>query len=197
MQTNYPSLTKTKTGRNRYKASAIRSDFLSSADSYVLAEAFERALVEKDKDTIKKIQKEEKKRARRLTRRRFFESVLAILLILGLGAFAFLMIYPQAELSEIARDNSDLKDEITKVKREIALAEEQAEVNQNLDAIRARAAAIGLKDADENQIVYLPVPNSDSLKTFMTPHSDEIDPEALKDAEDALEHYYQTKDRER
>ena len=57
-----------------------------------------------------KVRLENKKKSRRLTGRRLFETIVSIGLIILLGFFVMLLLNPQTELSELARDNSNLKD---------------------------------------------------------------------------------------
>ena len=134
---------------------------------------------------------ENKKKTRRLTRRKLFETVISIILVIAIGVFVMLLLYPQTEISELARDNSNLKDQINTVKREIVNAEENANGVADMDVIRARAIALGMQDPNQNQVVNLPVPNNDSLKTVVTYNTDGINDEMLADSEDALANYYQ------
>ena len=157
-------------------------------ESTLLNDDFERDI--EDRERAKLIEKEEGKRARRLTGRRLFESVIAIGLVLLAGFFAFLMIYPQTELSELARDNSNLKDEISRTKTKIIDAEENANGILDMDTVRSQAIALGMQDPNQNQVVNLPIPNNDSLKTSVSYDSEGINPEALKEAENYLADYY-------
>ena len=143
-----------------------------------------------DRERSRLIEKEEGKKARRLTGRRLFESIIAIGLVILAGFFAFLMIYPQTELSELARDNSNLKDEISRTKTKIIDAEENANGIQDMDTVRSQALALGMQDPNQNQVVNLPIPNNDSLKTSVSYDSEGINPEALKEAENYLADYY-------
>ena len=102
-----------------------------------------------------------------------------------------LLLYPQTELSELARDNSNLKDQINTLKTQILDAEENANQITDMDTIRAQALALGMQDPNQNQVVNLPVPNNDSLKTVVTYNTDGINDEMLADSEDALAAYYQ------
>ncbi len=137
------------------------------------------------------LHREQKRKARRLTARTVFETFACVLLILLVGAFIMLLLYPQTELSELARDNSNLKDEINVLKTEILDAEENANKITDMDTIRAQALALGMQDPNQNQVVNLPVPNNDSLKTVVTYNTDGINDEMLADSEDALAAYYQ------
>ena len=133
---------------------------------------------------------ENKKKTRRLTRRKLFETVISIILVIAIGVFVMLLLYPQTEISELARDNSNLKDQINTVKREIVNAEENANGVADMDVIRARAIALGMQDPNQNQVVSLPIPNTDSLKTRINYNSDGINDDAYKDSKDALADYY-------
>ena len=133
---------------------------------------------------------EHKKKSRRLTRRKVFETCFSIILVIAIGVFVMLLLYPQTEISELARDNSNLKDKINTAKREIVNAEENANGITDMDVIRARAIALGMQDPNMNQVINLPIPNTDSLKTRINYNSDGINEEAFKDSKDALADYY-------
>ena len=133
---------------------------------------------------------EHKKKTRRLTRRKLFETIISIILVIAIGVFVMLLLYPQTEISELARDNSNLKDQIATVKREIVNAEENANGVADMDVIRARAIALGMQDPNQNQVVSLPIPNTDSLKTRINYNSDGLNDDAYRDSKDALADYY-------
>jgi cell division protein FtsL len=133
---------------------------------------------------------ENKKKSRRLTRRKLFETIISIILVIAIGVFVMLLLYPQTEISELARDNSNLKDQINTVKREIVNAEENANGVADMDVIRARAIALGMQDPNMNQVISLPIPNTDSLKTRINYNSDGINEDAFRDSKDALADYY-------
>ena len=133
---------------------------------------------------------ENKKKTRRLTRRKFFETIFSIVLVILLGFFVMLLLYPQTEVSELARDNSNLKDQINTTKREIVNAEENANGIADMDVIRAQAIALGMQDPNQNQVINLPLPNTDSLKTKANYSSDGINDDDFKDSKDALADYY-------
>ena len=136
------------------------------------------------------LRKEQRRKVRKLTARTVFETVVWVALIVLVGVFAMLLLYPQTELSELARDNSNLKDQINGLKTEILDAEENANRITDMDTIRAQALALGMQDPNQNQVVNLPVPNNDSLKTVVTYNTDGINDEMLADSEDALADYY-------
>ena len=133
---------------------------------------------------------ENKKKSRRLTGRRLFETILSIGLVILIGFFVMLLLYPQTEISELARDNSNLKDQINTAKREIVNAEENANGIADMDVIRAQAIALGMQDPNHNQVINLPVPNTDSLRTRANYNSEGINEETFKDSKDALADYY-------
>ena len=135
--------------------------------------------------------KEQKHRARKLTARNFFETFVCVSFVVLVGVFIMLLLYPQTELSELASDNSNLKDQINTLKTQILDAEENANQITDMDTIRAQALALGMQDPNQNQVVNLPVPNNDSLKTVVTYNTDGINDEMLADSEDALAAYYQ------
>ncbi|MCR4689282.1 MAG: hypothetical protein K5745_07005 [Saccharofermentans sp.] len=137
-----------------------------------------------------KMRKEQQKRARKLTARKFFETFICAALIIAIGFMAILLMYPQTEISEIARDNSDLKDQINGLKTQILDAEENAHGVTDMDTVRAQALALGMQDPNQNQVISLPVPNNDSLKTVVTYNMDGINAEALENAQNALATYY-------
>ena len=144
-------------------------------------------VIEHEDATVKR---ENKKKTSRLTRRKFFETIFSIILVILLGFFVMLLLYPQTEVSELARDNSNLKDQINTAKREIVNAEENANGIADMDVIRAQAIALGMQDPNQNQVINLPVPNTDSLKTRANYNSDGINDEAFNDSKDALADYY-------
>ena len=134
--------------------------------------------------------KEQKEKAKKLTTRKFVQTALTILVVLFTGALVLLLLFPQTELSEISRDNSNLKDKINTVKRQILDAEENANGITDMDAVRAQALQLGMQDPNQNQVVNLPVPNNDSLKTVIAYDSYGINDDVLRINEDALEEYY-------
>jgi len=136
------------------------------------------------------IRLENKQKSKRLTRRKLFETVISIILVIAIGVFVMLLLYPQTEISELARDNSNLKDQINTVKREIVNAEENANGVADMDVIRARAIALGMQDPNQNQVISLPIPNTDSLKTRIDYNSEGINDDEFRDSEDALADYY-------
>jgi cell division protein FtsL len=135
---------------------------------------------------------EQKKKVKKLTKRKLFESVMTIGLIVLSGLFVMMLLFPQTELSELSRDNSNLKDSINTVKRKILDAEENANGITDMDAIRAQALQLGMQDPNQNQVVNLPIPNNDSLKTVIPYDTYGINEDVLRANQDALEEYYAT-----
>ena len=132
-----------------------------------------------------------RRKMRHLTRRRFFETTLAILFIVFVGLFVWLLIYPQMELSEISRDNSDMKDEIAVLKKQVMDSEEDANGIKDMDSIRAQALSLGMQDPNANQVVNIPMPNDDKLVTVVS--YDEmygVSDEAYNRAIENLQTYY-------
>lgn len=160
-------------------------------NSYVTSEEVQRQghnFVSKYEDD--KMRKEQNKQARKLTARKLFETCICAGLIIAIGFMAILLMYPQTEISEIARDNSNLKDQINVLKTQILDAEENAHGVTDMETVRAQALALGMQDPNQNQVVSLPVPNNDSLKTVVTYNMDGINAEALENATNALATYY-------
>ncbi|MBO4243105.1 MAG: hypothetical protein IKT14_02555 [Clostridiales bacterium] len=147
-------------------------------------------LTEKEKNALLK------KKIRRLTRRRFFETVVCVGLIIMVGFFVWLLIYPQMELSEISRDNSDLKDEISVLKKQILDSEEDMNGITDIDSVRAQALALGMQDPNSNQVVYIPVPADDKLVTVVSYDAYGVSADAYRNAVDNLSEYYMHKDAE-
>ncbi|MBE7070653.1 MAG: hypothetical protein E7386_09170 [Ruminococcaceae bacterium] len=134
----------------------------------------------------------EKKKLRKLTARKFFEASVSVLLVVLTGFFVMLLLFPQTELSELARDNSNLKDDINTVKRMIVDAEENANGITDMDAVRAQALQLGMQDPNQNQVVNLPISNNDSLKTVVPYDTYGVNDDVLRVNQDALEEYYAT-----
>lgn len=133
---------------------------------------------------------ENKRKSRKLTGRKLFETVVSIILVILMGCFVMLLLYPQTELSELARDNSNLKDQINTTKREIVNAEENANGIADMDVVRAQAIALGMQDPNQNQLINLPVSNTDTLRTRASYNTEGINNEAFNDSKDALADYY-------
>ena len=150
------------------------------------------ALSNKDEEEKKKeALKKEKKMVRQATRSRVFETVIAVGLIIFVGAFFMLLINPQVGLAELAKDNSDLKDQIAVLKRNILDSEEDVNGITDMDSIRAQALALGMQDPNTNQVVIIPMPEDDKLVTMVS-YDEEfgISEEAYDSAVEALTNYY-------
>lgn len=131
-----------------------------------------------------------KKKIRKATRHRFFEATMCIGLIILVGFFVLLLIFPQMELSEMARDNSDLKDEISVLRKNILDSEEDVNGITDMDTIRAQALALGMQDPNANQVVTIPMPNGDKLTTVVVYDEYGISEDAYDRAISNLEDYY-------
>ncbi|MCQ2531090.1 MAG: hypothetical protein MJ093_00085 [Saccharofermentans sp.] len=168
------------------KEYSIETEILEYSDEHLQEETQEEMA-----ERLAKEEKASRRKMRHLTRRRFFESVLAIGLIVLVGVFVWLLIYPQMELSEISRDNSDMKDEISVLKKQVMDSEEDANGIKDMDSIRAQALSLGMQDPNANQVVTIPMPNSDKLVTVVS--YDEmygVSDEAYNRAIENLQTYY-------
>lgn len=142
-------------------------------------------------DRKEELKKKEAKMIRKATRSRIFESVIAVGLIMFVGVFFMLLINPQVGLAELAKDNSDLKDDIAVLKRNILDSEEDVNGITDMDSIRAQALALGMQDPNTNQVVIIPMPEDDKLVTMVS-YDEEfgISEEAYDSAVEALTNYY-------
>jgi len=133
----------------------------------------------------------EKQKIRSAARTRGFEAVIAVGLIMFVGVFFMLLINPQVGLAELAKDNSDLKDQIAVLKRNILDSEEDLNGITDMDSIRAQALALGMQDPNANQVVSIPMPEDDKLVTMVS-YDEEfgISEEAYDSAVEALTNYY-------
>jgi len=145
-----------------------------------------------EEEFSKAVAHEQHRKARKLTGRRIFETVVVLLLVVFVSALLILMMYPQTQLAEMSRDNSNAKDRITKLKNEILDAEEEANGVSDMDRIREQALAFGMQDPNQNQVINLPVPQNDSLKTIVSYDAYGISEEALDSAVASLTDYYRT-----
>lgn len=142
-----------------------------------------------------KVVASEGNKARRLkldkkSRSRAFQTIIAVATILVAGFVMALTLYPQAQLSEISRDNSDLKDEIAEIKKQILDAKGDSNNVTDMDSIRAQAMALGMQDPNVNQIVNVPMPGSDRLVSVATYDANGISDDALEAAQENLKDYY-------
>jgi len=139
--------------------------------------------------------KSQSKAIKSASRSKFFETLVAVGLIILTGVFFMLLINPQVELSELAKDNSDLKDEITVLKRNILDSEVDVNGITDMDSIRAQALALGMQDPNSNQVVTIPMPEDDKLVTMVS-YDDEygISEEAYENAVEALIQHYLEED---
>ncbi len=131
-----------------------------------------------------------KKSSHSNSRSRVFEAVVSVGLIIMVGVFVGILLYPQMELSKMSRDNSDLKDEIAILKKNIIDSEEDINGINDMESIRARALALGMQDPNSNQIVALPMPKDDKLVTVVSYDEYGLSDEAYQNALESLARYY-------
>lgn len=172
------------------KMGMINSDYVSSDEVLDKTSNFNK----KHKVVSTNISKESKSRWIKKTRHRFAQTIVAVGVILLVGVVFALTLYPQAQLSEISRDNSDLKDEIAELKKEILDAKGESDGVTDMDSIRAQAMALGMQDPNVNQIVTVPMPGSDRLVSVATYDSNGISDDALEAAQENLKDYYHRTD---
>ena len=140
-----------------------------------------------------KFDTEARKKLSRRNRKRTLQTIFAVSLIVLVGIFFALVLYPQAELSELSRDNSDKKDEISELKKEILDAKGESNGVTDMDSIRAQAMALGMQDPNANQIVNIPMPGSDRLVSVAAGDSDRVDTNEVEAARKKLMEYYHDK----
>lgn len=134
--------------------------------------------------------KEEKRREARLSRRRALQTIMFVGAIILAGVFFSLLLYPQSEMGELSRDNSDAKDRISALRQQIVDAEEGVSGITDMDVIRSQALALGMQDPNANQLVILPMPGNDKLITVEAYDEDGISEEALENSINNLAEYY-------
>ena len=144
----------------------------------------------KHKDTIKDKFRQERKKSFKSARKRLFEAVVSIALILLVGVFMFLLLYPQTELSELSSDNSDLKDEIAVLRKQIVDSEENMNGIMDMESIRAQALTLGMQDPNANQVISIPMPKRDKLVTVVTYDDYGVSEDAYRNALANLADYY-------
>lgn len=123
-----------------------------------------------------------------------FECVLSIALTIIIGLVFYVMLAPQQSLSELSRDNSDLKDEIASVQREIIEYEKVINGIMDVDAFKAQALAFGMQEPDANQIVIIPMPSEDKLVTGVAYDAQGVSVDAYNGALANLADYYLERD---
>ncbi len=133
---------------------------------------------------------EARKKLARRNRKRTLETIFAVSLIILAGIFFALVLYPQAELSEMSRDNSDKKDEISELKKEILDAKGESNGVTDMDSIKAQAMALGMQEPNSNQVVNIPMPGSDRLISVAANNSNRVDDDAFEAAVKKLVEYY-------
>ncbi|MBR6880858.1 MAG: hypothetical protein IKN14_07250 [Clostridiales bacterium] len=171
----------------------IINDIHSEESDLISVEEVDRNAVEfakKHKDTIKDKFRQERKKSFKSARKRLFEAVVSIALILLVGVFMFLLLYPQTELSELSSDNSDLKDEIAVLRKQIVDSEENMNGIMDMESIRAQALTLGMQDPNANQVISIPMPKRDKLVTVVTYDDYGVSEDAYKNALANLADYY-------
>lgn len=142
------------------------------------------------KTTTSAANKERVKKLAKKNRSRAVQTIFTVIAIVAAGLVMAITLYPQAQLSEISRDNSDLKDEITELKKEILDAKGNSDNVTDMDSIRAQAMALGMQDPNGNQVVNVPMQSNDRLITVASYDSNGIDDDALNAAQENLKNYY-------
>ena len=174
------------------KASAQSNEFYTEIYMPISKQIFEYTAsdVDEEQQKAEELRKQTVK-IRRAARSRGFETIVAVGLIVTIGVFFMLLINPQVSLAELAKDNSDLKDQIAVLKRNILDSEEDLNGITDMDSIRAQALALGMQDPNANQVVSIPMPEDDKLVTMVS-YDEEfgISEEAYDSAVEALTNYY-------
>lgn len=134
--------------------------------------------------------KEQLRKIKSAGRKRTFETVIAVMLIMLIGVFFSLLLYPQTELSEMSRDNSDTKDRIAVLRQNILDAQEDSNGVTDMDSVRAQAMALGMQDPNANQVVMLPMPGNDKLVSVEEYDENGVSGEELVEAQENLADYY-------
>ena len=178
-----------------YSDSVLDGIIYDIDDKYISREELDRTTAEYNQkhslsDVDEKRLKAQKRKVRALTRRKTFEVFMTVGFITIVGVFVFLLLYPQQQLSEISRDNSDLKDEISILKRQVIDAEEAINGVNDVDAIRAQALALGMQDPNSNQVVVIPMPVDDKLVTVVQYDAYGISEDVYNNALSNLADYY-------
>lgn len=122
--------------------------------------------------------------------KKLFEVTVSCLLIIAIGFFVGVLLYPQTELAEISRDNSDLKDEIAELRKKILDTEENINGVNDMDSLRAQALALGMQDPNANQVIFVPMASDDKLVTMITYDTYGVSEEAYNNAVGNLARYY-------
>lgn len=166
------------------------SEFYTQIYTPIETTVFEFSPLEMEEIKLEKT-KEQKKQIRKASRHHFFELFIACGLVVTIGIFGILLITPQVMLAKLSKDNSDLKDDIAVLKRQILDSEEDVNGITDMDSIRAQALALGMQDPNTNQVVTIPMPEDDKLVTMVS-YDEEygISEEAYDNAVEALTQYY-------
>ena len=183
-----------KKGYVEYPDSAIEDLIYEVSDDLISREEVARKTEMYDREHAAPVSKREararKKKVKSGVRNRIFEYGISIGLIIMVGFFVGLLLYPQQQLSEMSRDNSDLKDEIAVLKRNVIDSEENLNGIMDMETLRAQALALGMQDPNSNQVVVIPMPVDDKLVTVVTYDSYGVNEDAYNNAIENLSSYY-------
>lgn len=117
-------------------------------------------------------------------------TVFLCIIVAVCGAMMMLLLYPQAQLSELARSNSEAKDRISVLKQELSDVEENNNSVADMDIIKSQALALGMQEPNANQIVIVPMPKDDKFITMSGYSTDGVSDEKYDEAVRNLAEYY-------
>lgn len=112
-------------------------------------------------------------------------------IIVVVGVLMMLVLYPQAQLSELSRSNSEAKDRIATLKQQLSDVEENNNGIADMDIIKSQALALGMQEPNANQVVTVPMPKDDKFITMSGYSTDGVSDEAYAAAVENLSEYYQ------
>ncbi|MCQ2533665.1 MAG: hypothetical protein MJ172_03755 [Clostridia bacterium] len=117
-------------------------------------------------------------------------SIICFIIVVA-GVLMMLVLYPQAQLSELSRSNSEAKDRISALKQELSDVEENNNGITDMDIIKSQALALGMQEPNANQVVTVPMPKEDKFITMSGYSADGVSEEAYNAAIQNLAEYYQ------
>ncbi len=117
-------------------------------------------------------------------------TVFLSIIIVVCGAMMMLLLYPQAQLSEMARNNSEAKDRIAVLKQELSDVEENNNGITDMDIIKSQALALGMQEPNANQVVTVQRPRDDKFITMSGYSADGVSEEIYDEAVENLADYY-------
>lgn len=115
---------------------------------------------------------------------------IACVIVVVAGIMLMLLLYPQAQLSELSRNNSEAKDRIAVLKQQLSDVEENNNGIADMDIIKSQALALGMQEPNANQVVTVPMPKEDKFITMSGYNTDGISEEAYDNAVQNLSDYY-------